>query len=100
MKHFPIQSTQLRPFFSRPRTTPGRRRTAIPIPGLRQLARQFIGDRIEANYAEEDLVSGLDTSTVSILMLGYLVARITQQDREAAEIETLFGGGTQGQQPD
>ena len=59
--------------------------------GLRQLARQFTSDRIEANYTEEDLVSGIDTSTVSVLMLGYLVARITDQDTVAAEIEAMFG---------
>jgi hypothetical protein len=58
--------------------------------GLRQLARQFSGDRIEGTYPEEDLISGLNASTASVLLLGYLVARSTQQDAAAAEIEKMF----------
>jgi hypothetical protein len=34
--------------------------------GLLQLARQFSGDRIEARYPEEDVVSGLNASTASV----------------------------------
>jgi hypothetical protein len=59
--------------------------------GLLQLARQFSGDRIEARYPEEDLVSGLNASTASVLMLGYLVARISGQ--EADKIQELFDFG-------
>ena len=59
--------------------------------GLLQLARQFSGDRIEARYADEDLLSAASASTASVLMLGYLIARITSREKEAAAIEGMFG---------
>jgi hypothetical protein len=61
--------------------------------GLLQLARQFTGDRVEAKYPEQDLVSGLNASRASILLLGYLVARHTGQAAKADEIEKLFAFG-------
>jgi hypothetical protein len=61
--------------------------------GLRQLTCQFSGDRVEASYDECDLVSGLTAATASLLMLGYLLARASHRDAEAAEIETLFAFG-------
>jgi hypothetical protein len=61
--------------------------------GLLQLARQFSGDRVEAKYPEQDLISGLNTSTASILLLGCLVATRTGQHPEADEIEKLFDFG-------
>jgi hypothetical protein len=61
--------------------------------GLLQLARQFRDGRIEASYPKEDLISGLNACTSSVLLIGYLVARITGQEAEAGEIEKLFAFG-------
>jgi hypothetical protein len=61
--------------------------------GLLQLGRQFSDDRVEAKYPEQDLISGLDASTASVLLLGYLVAMRTGQLAEANEIEKMFGFG-------
>ena len=61
--------------------------------GLRQLACQFSDNRIAPKYPEEDLMNGLNAATASVLMLGYLIARITGQDTAAAEIEKLFSFG-------
>ena len=61
--------------------------------GLLQLTRQFSGDRVEAGYPEEDLQSGMNAATASVLMQAYLLARITGQEAAANEIEGLFDFG-------
>jgi hypothetical protein len=61
--------------------------------GRRQLARQFSGDSIEARYPEEELISGINSSTASVLLLGYLIATITGQENAATEIELMFSFG-------
>jgi hypothetical protein len=58
---------------------------------FRQLIAQFSGDRIEAKYPEEDLISGLSASTASMLILGNLITKTTGLDTKAAEVEALFG---------
>jgi hypothetical protein len=58
--------------------------------GLLQLGRQFNRQRVEALYCSEDLISGLRASTASVLMLGYLLAKITAKESEAKDIEGLF----------
>jgi hypothetical protein len=61
--------------------------------GVLQLSRQFNRDRVEATYPDEDLVSGLRASTASVLMLGYLLAKITANESAARDIEALFSFG-------
>lgn len=61
--------------------------------GLRQLARQFSGDRVEARYPETDLISGVNASTASVLLQGYLIARISRQEEAARQLESLFSFG-------
>ena len=58
--------------------------------GLGQLSRQFSRGRIEASYADEDLLEGLRASTASVLLLGYLLAKKTGRNEQAEEIKELF----------
>ena len=83
-------------FFQQAKNDAWKAANSYTHPGLLQLARQFSGDRVEANYPEEDLISALNASTASVLMLGYLLARITGKQAESVEIEKLFefGKGT------
>jgi hypothetical protein len=61
--------------------------------GRRQLASQLDGLTVKANYNEQDLKAGLKSATASILLLGFLLARLTNRTKEATEIETLFSFG-------
>jgi hypothetical protein len=58
--------------------------------GILQLGRQFNGDRVAATYPEEDLMSGLRASTASVIMLGYLLAKMTSNQNASDQIEELF----------
>jgi len=77
-------------FFQQAKEDAWRATNSYTHSGLLQLARQFSGNRVEAMYPEEDLTSGLNASTASILMLGYLVARITDQQERADELQNMF----------
>ncbi|MFN0103669.1 MAG: DUF6988 family protein [Bryobacteraceae bacterium] len=62
--------------------------------GLLQLARQFSGSlKIEANYPEGDLISGVNAATGAILLLGHLLATLTGRQTEAEKLEELFSFG-------
>jgi hypothetical protein len=61
--------------------------------GLRQLARQFSGDRVESRYPETDLISGVNASTTSVLLHGYLIAKISGQEEAARQLQSLFRFG-------
>lgn len=61
--------------------------------GLRQLVRQFSGNNVEARYPEAVLVEGVDASTASVLLQGYLIAEISGQYEAARQLESLFSFG-------
>jgi hypothetical protein len=61
--------------------------------GLLQIAHQFSGGRVEGRYLEEDLINGVNASTASVLLQGYLIARITGQDETSRQLESLFSFG-------
>jgi hypothetical protein len=48
--------------------------------GLPQLVRQFSGIRVEASYSEPDVLEKLRASTASVLLLGYLLAKLTARN--------------------
>jgi hypothetical protein len=80
-------------FFRRAKTDAWQAMNSYTHSGFRQLIAQFSGDRIEAKYAEEDLIDGVNAATASVLMLGYLIAASTRQEVAAAEIMELFTSG-------
>jgi hypothetical protein len=49
--------------------------------GLPQLVRQFSGTRVEASYSEPDVQEGLRASAASVLLLGYLLAKLTAPNK-------------------
>ncbi len=59
--------------------------------GLLQLASQFNGEFVEANYSEEALKTGLVASNASVLLFGVMVARGSNRNSAADELEGLFG---------
>ncbi len=77
-------------FFQQAKTNAWKAMNAYTHSGLRQLVRQFSGSKVEASYTEEDLLEGLRAATASVLLLGYLLAKLTGRNDAAAEIETLF----------
>lgn len=58
--------------------------------GLGQLVRQFCEERIQASYSDQDILEGLCSATASVLLIGYVLAKMTRKGSEAAEIERLF----------
>src|SRR5271165_5719839 len=80
-------------FFQQAKTDAWRATNSYTHSGLLQLARQFTGDCLEASYPEEDLISGLNAATASVLMLGLLIALFTGQHGKADDIEKLFAFG-------
>lgn len=78
-------------FFRQAKTDAWKAMNAYTHSGLRQLVRQFSADKVEASYTKEELVEGLQAATASILLLGYLLAKLTGRNEQAETIETLFG---------
>lgn len=81
-------------FFRHAKTNAWKAMNAYTHSGLRQLVRQFSGRKVEASYTEEDLLEGLRAATASVLMLGYLLAKMNGRDTHTAEIEKLFDQAT------
>ena len=78
-------------FFGTAKTDSWRAMNAYNHGGLGQLVRQFREGRIEASYSDEDILEGLRSATASVLLIGYLLAKLTRKDAEAAEIKHLVG---------
>jgi hypothetical protein len=77
-------------FFCKAKADAWKAMNAYTHSGLRQLVRQFSGNKVEASHTEEDLLDGLRAATASVLMLGYLLAKLTGRNEQVAEIEELF----------
>lgn len=80
-------------FFQQARKDAWKATNSYTHSGLRQLARQFSGDRVDARYPEEDLVAGVNAATASVLLQGYLIAGITGQVEAVSQLQSLFGFG-------
>lgn len=78
-------------FFRQAKTDAWKAMNAYTHSGLPQLVRQFSGTRVEASYSEPDVLEGLGASTASVLLLGYLLAKLMARNNAVAEIENLFG---------
>jgi len=78
-------------FFRQAKTDAWKAMSAYTHSGLPQLVRQFSGTRVEASYSEPDVLEGVRASTASVLLLGYLLAKLTARNNAVAEIENLFG---------
>lgn len=77
-------------FFRQAKTDAWKAMNAYTHSGLPQLVRQFSGTKIAASYSEQDVLEGLRAATASVLLLGYLLAKLMARNNAAAEIENLF----------
>jgi hypothetical protein len=70
--------------------------------GLRQLNSRFAGSRVQAAYGAAEIEDGLKVATASVLMLGYLLAKLTGREEAALELEESFdfGGHCTGPESD